>query len=74
MPSIFEQNNHHMRLYCLEWNVSGSLLASGSNDKIIKLMIVHNYQNQIIQKKKEEDDDILELPIEGHNSTIRSIF
>lgn len=41
MPLIFEQKNHHLgSLYCLDWSVSGRLLASGSNDKIIKLMVV----------------------------------
>ena len=41
MPLIFEQKNHHLgSLYCLDWSVSGRLLASGSNDKVIKLMVV----------------------------------
>ena len=75
MPLIFEQKNHHLgSLYCLDWSVSGRLLASGSNDKIIKLMVVPELSESTNSKKNEEDDDdILELPINGHNGTIRSI-
>ena len=74
MPLIFEQKNHHLgSIYCLDWSVSGRLLASGSNDKIIKLMVVPQLSESTNSKKNEEDDDILELPIEGHNGTVRSI-
>ena len=75
MPLIFEQKNHHLgSLYCLDWSVSGRLLASGSNDKIIKLMVMPELSESSNSKKNEEDDDdILELPINGHNGTIRSI-
>ena len=74
MPLIFEQKNHHLgSLYCLDWSVSGRLLASGSNDKTIKLMVVPELSESTNSKKNEEDDDILELPINGHNGTIRSI-
>ena len=72
MPLIFEQKNHHLgSLYCLDWSVSGRLLASGSNDKVIKLMVVPPLSEG--EGKNNEDDDILELPINGHNGTIRSI-
>ena len=73
MPLIFEQKNHHLgSIYCLDWSVSGRLLASGSNDKMVKLMVVPKL-SESNSKKSEEDDDILELPIKGHNGTIRSI-
>ena len=72
MPLIFEQKNHHLgSLYCLDWSVSGRLLASGSNDKVIKLMVVPPLSEE--EGKNNEDDDILELPISGHNGTLRSI-
>ena len=74
MPLIFEQKNHHMgSIYCLDWSVSGRLLASGSNDKKIKLMVVPELSESNNSNKNEENDDILELPIEGHNGTVRSI-
>ena len=73
MPLVFEQKNHHLgSLYCLDWSVSGRLLASGSNDKTVKLMVVPELSENN-SKKNDEDDDILELPINGHNGTIRSI-
>ena len=64
MPLIFEQKNHHSgSIYCLDWSVSGRLLASGSNDRLIKLMVVPQLSESTNSKKNEEDDDILELPI-----------
>ena len=36
-------------------------------------MVVPQLSESTYSKKNEEDDDILELPIEGHNGTIRSI-
>jgi WD40 repeat protein len=53
MPLIFEQKNHHMgSIYCLDWSVSGRLLASGSNDKVIKLMVVPELSESSNTKKK----------------------
>ena len=83
-PLVFEQKKHHAgSLYCLDWSASGRLLASGSNDKIIKLLVVPKLaENLSINKEDkkeesniEEDDDstILYLPIAGHNGTVRSV-
>ena len=74
MPLIFEQQNHHLgSIYCIDWSVSGRLLASGSNDKNIKLMVVPELSESTNSKKNDENDDVLELQIEGHNGTVRSI-
>ncbi|MCQ2821527.1 MAG: WD40 repeat domain-containing protein, partial [archaeon] len=88
---IFEQKNHHLgSIYCLDWSVSGRLLASGSNDKSIKLMVVpdlfsiieqnkpkvsKNYDNSLSDDSEEGDDeDILELPITGLKGAVRSVL
>ena len=73
LPKLFEQKNHHLgSIYCLDWSVSGRLLASGSNDKIVKLMVVPELLNN--NNEIEEEEDILELPISGHKGTVRSVI
>lgn len=68
LPLLLEQKNHHQgSIYCMDWSVSGRLLASGSNDKTIKIMVIPDLESP------STDDDILELPIYGHKGTIRSL-
>ena len=64
---IFKQKNYHLgSLYCLDRSVSRRLLAIGSNDKIIN--------NQLLWGGGEnnEDNDMLELPMNdhGHNGNM----
>ena len=69
IPLVFEQKNHHDgSIYCINWSVSGRLLASGSNDKKVKLMVIPELDTTL------SDDDILELPISGHQGTVRSVI
>lgn len=36
---LFKRNRHHKgSIYCIAWNNSGNLLATGSNDKSIKVV------------------------------------
>jgi WD40 repeat protein len=41
----FEQLNHHVgSIYCVDWSRTERLIASGSNDRLIKLLVVPNLQ------------------------------
>jgi WD40 repeat protein len=41
---IFEQQNHHNgSLYCVDWSRTSRLIASGSNDKTIKLLVCPDF-------------------------------
>lgn len=67
---IFEQKNHHLgSIYCLDWSISGRLIASGSNDKLVKLMVIPDLEESYLLK----DQETLELTISGHRGTIRSV-
>ena len=36
---VFKRNKHHKgSIYCVAWNATGDLIATGSNDKTIKMM------------------------------------
>jgi len=65
-----EQKNHHLgSIYCLDWSLTGRLIASGSNDKTVKLMVVPDLEESFGYKDKES----LELMIQGHQGTVRSV-
>jgi WD40 repeat protein len=67
---VFEQKNHHQgSIYCLDWSSSGRLIASGSNDKLVKLMVVPDLDESYLVREQET----LELQITGHKGTIRSV-
>jgi WD40 repeat protein len=66
---IFEQKNHHLgSIYCLDWSISGRLLATGSNDKLVKLMVIPD-----LEESNAKEQEILELTISGHRGTIRTV-
>jgi len=52
---IFEQMNHHQgSIYCIDWSRTGRLIATGSNDKTIKLLVCPDFHN-------DQGSDLLEL-------------
>lgn len=41
MSPIYQQKNHHHgSIYCLDWSPKGRLIATGSNDKLVKILVV----------------------------------
>ena len=59
---VFEQKNyHHGSIFCIDWSPSGKLLATGSNDKTIKLMNI------------PELDEKNNKSLTGNQGTVRSL-
>ena len=59
---IFEQKDHHHgSIFCIDWSPSGKLLATGSNDKTIKLMSI------------PELDEKNNKNLTGNQGTVRSL-
>lgn len=45
---IFEQQEHHNgSIYCVDWSKTSRLVATGSNDKMIKILIAPNFEEMI---------------------------
>ena len=69
LPLLFEKPNHHTgSIYCLDWARSGKLIATGSNDKVIKIVVVPESFNT---------SEIMELEISDKNyikGTVRSVL
>lgn len=65
-PNIVAErvNHHRASIYCLAWNWCGNLLATGSNDRRIKLI-----------RFSEEKENFVGTPIELdiHDGTIRDV-
>ena len=64
---LFEKPNHHAgSVYCLDFSPNDKLIATGSNDKTIKIFVVPDF----FENMKE----VLELAIPDQKGTIRSII
>ena len=62
---LYKKGKHHYgSIYCTAWNPSGNLIATGSNDKTIKLV-------KFTPDLAEDTDSEIELTY--HNGTIRDL-
>lgn len=67
IPVVFDQLNYHDgSIYCIDWADNERLIATGSNDKQIKLLV-----NPLLQESDPEN--ILELTCKGHRAKIRTV-
>ena len=64
---LFEKHNHHAgSIYCLDFSPNDKLIATGSNDKTIKIFVVPDFN--------ENMNKVLELAILDQKGTIRSVL
>ena len=65
LPLAFEKSMHHQgSIYCVDWSSKGKLLATGSNDKLIKIIVTSDFSNK----------EVLEMQIPGHKGTVRTLL
>ena len=63
---IFEQKEHHFgSIYSIDWCPSGKLIATGSNDKTIKLLSIPSLD--------DSSQNVRELKITGLKGVVRSL-
>lgn len=68
---IFDQLNHHEgSIYCIDWTECERLIATGSNDKKIKILVWPPLNEM---DEGEESDNLLELTLIGHQAIVRSL-
>jgi WD40 repeat protein len=66
IPILYERRNHHLgSIYCIDWSRSGKLIATGSNDKMVKVMSVPDLS--------EASESCDELRLLGHKGIVRSV-
>jgi WD40 repeat protein len=85
---VFEMHNVHIgSVYCVDWSYSGNFIASGSNDKTIKLLkcpdfltLQENNSETVIYSNGKyltgegELPSIFERTLSGHDGTIRAVL
>lgn len=65
---LFENENHHAgSVYCLDWSRSSRLIASGSNDRSIKILVCPDLENT------SSHSELLVLPLMGHSAIVRTV-
>ena len=65
LPLSFEKQMHHQgSIYCIDWSSKGKLLATGSNDKLIKIIVTSDLSSK----------EVLEMQIAGHKGTVRTLL
>ena len=63
---LFEKPNHHAgSIYCLDFSPNDKLIATGSNDKMIKIFVVPDFLSKTLE--------ILELAIPDQHGTVRTV-
>jgi len=66
---LLQRSDHHRgSVYCLSWDSSSALIATGSNDKCIKVCKLHPTERGQLDCQVEED-----VVLRHHNGTIRSL-
>ena len=64
LPLAFEKQMHHQgSIYCVDWSSKGKLLTTGSNDKLIKIIVTSDLSS----------NKLLEMQI-GHKGTVRTLL
>lgn len=84
---VFEMKNLHLgSVYCVDWSRSGSQIATGSNDKTIKVVFCPDflaiqetqsepviYSNGAYMAGEGDLPDIHEVQLSGHKATVRTL-
>ena len=72
---FFEHKNYHFgSIFSIDWSPTGRLIATGSNDKTIKLMNISDlYTINSNNKKLINESETQEIQITGNQGTVRSL-
>eukprot|EP00742_Colponemidia_sp_Colp-10_P003826 GILJ01004076.1.p1 GENE.GILJ01004076.1~~GILJ01004076.1.p1 ORF type:complete len:685 (-),score=91.95 GILJ01004076.1:169-2223(-) len=75
IPVVLEKQRVHLgSIYCVAWNASGSVIATGSNDKTIKLIPIGAIDlNNPPFGQSYIDQHLKETALIGHTSTVRAL-
>ena len=62
--------HHHGSVYCSSWNASSTLIATGSNDKTVKIINIDiDEEDENLRRSIEQED----LTLKGHEGTVRTV-
>ncbi|CAF0819321.1 unnamed protein product [Adineta ricciae] len=65
---LYKRGKHHLgSIYCMGWSPSGKLIATGSNDKLIKIV-------RLNMDRPDDDLNNTEIELTHHNGTVRDLI
>ncbi|CAM2727165.1 unnamed protein product [Rotaria socialis] len=65
---LYKKGKHHLgSIYCMGWSPSGKIIATGSNDKLIKLV-------RLDMDKPEDESNNTEIELTHHTGTVRDLI
>jgi len=68
---IYEENEHHNgSIYCVDWSRTSRLVATGSNDKMIKILVTPSFEDI---DGMEHQTDPLQMELKGHKAIVRTV-
>jgi WD40 repeat protein len=69
---VYEQFDHHNgSIYCVDWSRTSRLVATGSNDKMIKILVTPNFEDE--SDKAEWSKEAKEMELRGHKAIVRTV-
>ncbi|CAF0942016.1 unnamed protein product [Rotaria sordida] len=64
---LFKRGKHHLgSIYCMGWSPNGKLIATGSNDKLIKIL-------RLDMDRPDDNSNNTEIELTHHNGTVRDL-
>ena len=70
---IYEQPEHHIgSIYCVDWSKTSRLVATGSNDKMIKILVTPNFE-EVDNDQKAWQNEAKEMELKGHKGIVRTV-
>lgn len=70
---IYEQKEHHFgSIYCIDWCRLSRLVATGSNDKWIKILVTPDFDNPD-QDQEDWQNEAAIMELEGSKAVVRTV-
>lgn len=64
---VLDQQNHHLgSIYCVDWSKTENIIATGSNDRLIKLLICPNLD-------QPNHSQVYQMELQGHSAIVRTV-
>jgi len=65
---VLDQQHHHLgSIYCVDWSKTDDIIATGSNDTLIKLLVCPDLQQQ------PQPSQIYQMELHGHSAIVRTV-
>ena len=64
--------HHNGSIYCVDWSRTSRLVATGSNDKMIKILVTPNFED-VEKDQAAWQQEAKEMELKGHKAIVRTV-